>query len=349
MSGAPHQLRLNLTGADIHLDCLLDGDDIELDVHFRGQRRRVRGDQVRRHKTEIGTLATVDIRTEPRRPWIGLSVMLPSDLLEGDFADGPQPVRTFAVETTGQVVEPPPLDSPAPLVPESGGLEPYRTIELAGTVSRVTAGVLNCQQWSAVRTIGYDRPDEISVRGYCVFPRAGYTARLEKAAQQPTNPDDLRLQLSISEPAGSTTKQATSVVIRYDAKSSRRWRTVTIVPDGLVIPVETTAAQETVSAELTGDPSDTVLEVRGKYWVPKGGYQVTLRRAEQQGRPAHDLLLQVEVREPGGSPPKDPTTVFASYVEGGELHYRTVTTLPNNVTRPVVDDRPLPIPPPEAG
>ena len=348
MSGAPHQLRLDLTGADIHLDCLLDGDDIALEVHFRGQRRRVRGDQVRRHKTEIGTLATVDIRAEPRRPWIGLSVMLPPDLLEGDFADGPQPVRTFAVETTGGVVEPPPLDSPAPPVSESGGLEPYRTIELAGTVSRVTAGVLNCQQWSAVRTIGAYSPDQITVKGYCVFPRAGYTARLEKAAQQATDPDDLRLQLSISEPAEPTKEQATSVVIRHDIKTSRRWRTVTIVPDGVVIPVETTVAQKTVSAKLTDEAGDTVLEVRGEFWVPKGGYQVTLRRAEQQGRQVRDLLLQVEVREPGGSPPKDPTTVFASYFEAGLLHYGTVTFLPYNHTEPVVDDRPQ-IPSPESG
>jgi hypothetical protein len=46
---------------------------------------------------------------------------------------------------------------------------------------------------------------------------------------------------------------------------------------------------------------------------------------------------------PGGSLPKDPTTVFACYVEGGELHHRTVTILSNDVTRPLVDDRPIPL------
>jgi hypothetical protein len=34
--------------------------------------------------------------------------------------------------------------------------------------------------------------------------------------------------------------------------------------------------------------------------------------------------------------------VFVSYVEGTPLHYRTVTILPNDVTRRVVDDRPSP-------
>lgn len=192
INGASQSLRFDLSGAGVQVKCLTGGDtDLALDLELDGARYAVRGDRIRRQTTMLGTLITVQLQSEPDRPWVGFGLMLPDVALNEDTGHARERLRTFAVRSTGAVGRRP--DDPGPIIPET---QTYQLFELAGTVSLVGVAVIGCRQWSAVRTIGADRRDELTVEGVCAFPRGGYTVQLRPATEQGDNLEDFRLQLT---------------------------------------------------------------------------------------------------------------------------------------------------------
>jgi hypothetical protein len=91
-------------------------------------------------------------------------------------------------------------------------------------------------------------------------------------------------------------------------------------------------------------PDPATLIVTGKCEVPRSNYWVRLRRREQQGDNAKNLLLEriVELGAADGwavGEHGEPlvTTVTARYKEKTDSQYDTVTILPEDVTVQVAD------------
>jgi hypothetical protein len=344
MGGASEQLRFELAGIDVRVDCLVSGDDATLDLDYEGRRYQASGDHVRSARTDIGKLVMMDLRAEIGDPLITFAVLLPWVEFNDDSEHIRGPVRTFMVRSVGPEVEDP--DGPMPpLDRQRGVLYRYETKELAGTASLVGAIQSFCRQWSAVRTIWPDRPDELTVEGICAFPRIVRGVELTKPAQ-PGDRDDLRLELTIRKLAGAARGMPQTLFAGYEERPRRPYKTVTIVPVGLTIPVESTVPCEQLRATLS--PPGGFVDVAATFLVPLGGYQVALRRAEPQGWNPKDLWLQVDVTEPDGPTEKQPVKRVASYKEESHIVYETVTILPNTVTA-AVELTPSPPDPSEPG
>jgi hypothetical protein len=328
------ELHFDLAGAGVSVQYRTDGDSVkDLKLELDGKRYAFDGDRIVKQGAKVGSLHTVTLDETPGRPWVGFSLLLPFVALHPQV--GRERLRTVAIRTTGQrVPDPdPPEDPYVPLVTES-----YELFELSGTVSLPGAPDLprtaNDQQWSAVRTIDPERSEDLlEVEGILVFSRTGYSVELKAHPEQP-RPGDLQLNLTAKGPAEPTTEVPTTVVVRYETPPGRRpYRTVTISPDGPTIPVEPTAVWRRGSAEQDGRQ----LKVEASVALPRGSYELALRRAVPQGRNRNDLWLQLTVQEPT-PPPTKPRQIEVHrvrYEETSDLRYETVTILPNRATLPV--------------
>lgn len=92
-----------------------------------------------------------------------------------------------------------------------------------------------CRDWTAMLD---RRPpgSRLHVKGHCEFPTKGFSAELRRHEPPGVNPRDLLLDKIVH-----PTKMATDVIVevRYDEEeASTDLETVTILPDGIVIPVE---------------------------------------------------------------------------------------------------------------
>lgn len=97
---------------------------------------------------------------------------------------------------------------------------------------------LPCGDWSAFLDIQPPGPPVLRVRAICTFGTAGYTATLERREPQGFNPRDLLLDLTVTAPTGPVAQVISEVEVRYEEETTAgAFDTVTIVPDGISVPV----------------------------------------------------------------------------------------------------------------
>jgi hypothetical protein len=95
----------------------------------------------------------------------------------------------------------------------------------------------NCRDWSAWHDHQPPGPPVLHVRGECEFPTAGYSVGLRRREPQGINPKDLVLNRIVQEPSGPVAQVVTVVEARYQEETDFEYDTVTILPDGVSVPV----------------------------------------------------------------------------------------------------------------
>jgi len=93
-----------------------------------------------------------------------------------------------------------------------------------------------CSEWSA----WYDHmpvgPGTLTVTGKCKFPDTRYRIGLRRREPQGINPKDLLLELIVTEQRGWADEE-TTLKAHYEEQTDFEYETVTILPDGVVVPV----------------------------------------------------------------------------------------------------------------
>jgi hypothetical protein len=151
----------------------------------------------------------------------------------------------------------------------------------------------------------------------------GYAVDLQAVDQHNRRSEDLRLQLMVNRPTEPTTQVPTTVIARFQTQPDTPYKTVTILPDGPTIPVETTVFCGSPSAEQNGQQ----LKVEATLSLPEGDYEVGLRRALPQGKNPKNLWLQLTVSEPIPPPAKRPRKIDVLYQETSDILYEEVFIL----------------------
>lgn len=120
-----------------------------------------------------------------------------------------------------------------------------RGIEVVGATRRERIDVPGLPQlggtdtrWSAFIDRQPPGPSTLHVVGRPQFPTAGYTVTLRPHTPQGINPRDLLLDKIVEPPSGPAAQVITEAEVRYDERTETGYDTVTILPDGITIPVE---------------------------------------------------------------------------------------------------------------
>lgn len=95
-----------------------------------------------------------------------------------------------------------------------------------------------CRDWSAWHDHQPPGPPTLHVHAECEFLTAGYTVELRRRVPQGINPKDLLLTKVVHGPTGPVADVIMTVEARYQEETDFEYDTVTILPDGLSIPVE---------------------------------------------------------------------------------------------------------------
>jgi hypothetical protein len=96
----------------------------------------------------------------------------------------------------------------------------------------------NCRDWSAWHDHEPPGPPVLHVRGECEFPTAGFSVELRRHEPQGFNPRDLLLDRIVREPTGPVPQVITVVEARFREETDFEFDTVTILPDGVSLPVQ---------------------------------------------------------------------------------------------------------------
>jgi hypothetical protein len=96
----------------------------------------------------------------------------------------------------------------------------------------------NCGGWEAWHDREPPGPAVLHVQGQCRFPTTGYSVELKRREPQGINPRDLLLERVVHEPTGPVTQVLTTVDVAYQEETEGPYDTVTIVTDGVTIPVQ---------------------------------------------------------------------------------------------------------------
>ncbi len=80
-------------------------------------------------------------------------------------------------------------------------------------------------------------PATLIVSGVCRFPDDRYKVILRRREPQGINPKDLLLELIVTEEPDWEEMEST-LEVRYEEQTDFEYETVTILPDGAVIPVK---------------------------------------------------------------------------------------------------------------
>jgi hypothetical protein len=94
-----------------------------------------------------------------------------------------------------------------------------------------------CRDWAAFVDRQPPGPPRLHVHGDCEFPTSGVTVELRRHEPPGSNPRDLLLDKIVHGPAGPTAQVITRVGVHYDEETSADLDTVTLLPDGVSIPV----------------------------------------------------------------------------------------------------------------
>ena len=91
--------------------------------------------------------------------------------------------------------------------------------------------------WAAVHDHLPPGPPTLRVHGKCTFPTAGYVVELRRHEPPGADPRDLLLEKVVREPAGPVAATVTVVPVNYDEATDVEYETVTILPEGIAVPV----------------------------------------------------------------------------------------------------------------
>jgi len=91
--------------------------------------------------------------------------------------------------------------------------------------------------WAAVHDHLPPGPPTLRVHGKCTFPSAGYVVELRRREPPGADPRNLLLEKVVREPTDPVTEAVTVVKVNYDEETDVEYDTVTILPEGIAIPV----------------------------------------------------------------------------------------------------------------
>jgi hypothetical protein len=236
-------LRFDLAGGGVKAQLTTGGPagpgGLALDLELQGTPHTFVNNEIVVERTGIGTLVSVVVEQKPDSHQSDFSLLIPGLVVA---FDDPEHVTVVALRTGV-------TDSPPGPFPPSGQYQWHTPVQLKGTVTPIRpAPPMPSWQWSAVEKVG-GFLSELRVRGTCEVPRPGYVVRLRRAAGQDGDPDDLRLQLTVYEPTTTKPQPPTTIAADYVEHTCRPPGTVTILPNGVSIPVE---QQEEIFAPPSG-------------------------------------------------------------------------------------------------
>jgi hypothetical protein len=104
------------------------------------------------------------------------------------------------------------------------------------TLAEAPAGV--CRDWHAAHDHQPLGLAVLRVIGTCQFDTAGWSVELRRHEPQGIDPRDLLLDRVVHEPQGLVAEVITDIEVRYEEPTDFEYQTVTILPDGVSIPVE---------------------------------------------------------------------------------------------------------------
>ncbi len=203
------------------------------EFHYRGPSRPPLRDfievtaTVQSVDTEVGSLVTATLRAADDGDSATVTVLLPQVNLR---AGNPVEFESLAVWTIirGSIGGPGLVD---------GVVQDYvhRTMQgKAGPGKPVGA----CE-FEAFHDRQPPGPAVLRVTGTCTFGTPGYTVRLCRHEPQGINPRDLLLDLEVTPPDGVVPQVVTKVEVRYEEETDAEFDTVTILPAGTSVPVQT--------------------------------------------------------------------------------------------------------------
>jgi hypothetical protein len=95
-----------------------------------------------------------------------------------------------------------------------------------------------CTDWKAWHDRKPGGPATLHVTGECEFPTGGYKVELRPMKPQGINPRILLLEKIVHPPTGVTNQMVTHVEVHYTEKTNVHYDHVSIVPDGITVPVK---------------------------------------------------------------------------------------------------------------
>ena len=101
----------------------------------------------------------------------------------------------------------------------------------------------NCSNWQAWHTIR-SGTSTLHVSGRCQFPTAGFKVELIRKEPQGINPRILILEKVVTAPSGPVSEVVTVEKVTYSEEAaSTQFSHVTVLPDGITVPVKDASAQ----------------------------------------------------------------------------------------------------------
>lgn len=339
-------LHFDLTGTGVQAQLTTGGPagpgGLALDLNLQGTPHAFDTDEIAVKDTGIGTLVTVVVEQVSGSHQTDFSLLIPALVVDPQFND-PESVEVLALTTRHD-------DPPPGPFPPFGQFQRARVIELQGTATLIRpAPPMPCGGWSAVEASFAGPLYDLTVSGTCEVPRPGYIARLRRAAGQDSHSgDDLRLQLTIYEPTKTTPEQPTTIDARYHELSCSPPKTVTILPDGVSIPVQheegpfsppSECNDWTVTLDPTLDPEEFVLTVEAT--CPPGEV-VALQRSNRRGDNPKDLWLQETARTATAPAGETPTPNRIRYKRRTRVAYTRVIIVGGGPCLPVTRHHSIP-------
>lgn len=108
---------------------------------------------------------------------------------------------------------------------------------LAEAVAWQPSGEGACRDWTAVLNREPPGPAVLTVRGVCTVLTAGYEVELLRHEPQGINPRDLLLRRVVRPPSDVVAQVVTDLEVVFTEQTHTDYDTVTILPDGVTIPV----------------------------------------------------------------------------------------------------------------
>jgi hypothetical protein len=107
-----------------------------------------------------------------------------------------------------------------------------------GAATKAGASAGKCGGWAAIHDFMPPQPPRLRVTGKCRFPTHGYKVTLKEAVPQGINPFILLLRKTVTPPKGPVILTPQTIDVRFEKKTSTRYTSVTILPDGITIKVQ---------------------------------------------------------------------------------------------------------------
>lgn len=183
--------------------------------------------QLRIEPTVLGSLATGTVESVPDLGDLTVTLAVPDvNLRDGESAQ----IETFLVRTRHRTS----IAGPS-LV--DGAVQSYELVPLSGTAVAAEEAPGSCRDWAAVHDLEPPGPGRLRVTGRCTLhPRA--RVELRRKEPQGVNPADLLLEKIVHTVDDYPGETLVEVDVEYGEQTDARIDTVTILPDGVSIPVQ---------------------------------------------------------------------------------------------------------------